>query len=217
MKKITLMLTLIGAFAAGSVSAAGIPVFDAAGVTQAIAQYQQLAQQLIQMKQQYAAITGSYGRGQLGLATALSVTQRALPGTWQEVVSQQQQGAFGSKQQFYEKLIQTVPQELFRTNPKAGAAYKLSTDSVRAAMAGGDALYGAVQSRIQNITMLSQQIDNTANTKDAQDLQNRLAAEQGLLQTDLAKMQSLTVNLQANLLNEQNQGKAANANFFNIK
>lgn len=177
-------------------------------------QLQAMKQQYDQMKSQYDAVTGSYGRGQIGLSDSINASS-VVPGSWQEVVALQSKGAYGSKQSQYEQLIKTMPQELFQ-NPQGqdAATYKLSTDSVRAAMSGGDALYGQVQTHLNNLAKLSQQVDSTANIKDGQDLQNRIAAENGMLQSAMGKLSALNLNLQANLLNQQNQATAANARFF---
>lgn len=46
-------------------------------------------------------------------------------------------------------------------------------------MSGGDVLYSEVQVHLNNLATLSAQVDHTANAKDAADLQNRIAAENG--------------------------------------
>ncbi|WP_197343453.1 type IV secretion system protein [Ralstonia pseudosolanacearum] len=194
--------------------ATGIPTFDAATVIQLQQQFQQLQAQYKTLKDQYAAVTGSYGRGAIGLNQSINAAS-VVPGSWQEVVAQQQSGAFGSKQSYYEKLINTMPQDLF-ANPQAQNAtnYKMSTDSVRAAMAGGDSLYSEVQTHLNNLSVLSQQVDTTANVKDAQDLQNRISTENGMLSSAMAKLNAMNMNLQANLLNQQNQATAATQKYF---
>lgn len=215
MKK-TLVTLAVAASLGASVPAfaTGIPTFDAATVIQLQQQFQQLQAQYKTLKDQYAAVTGSYGRGAIGLNQSIS-SASVVPGSWQEVVAQQQSGAFGSKQSFYEKLINTMPQDLF-ANPQAQNAtnYKMSTDSVRAAMAGGDSLYSEVQTHLNNLSVLSQQVDTTVNVKDAQDLQNRISTENGMLSSAMAKLNAMNMNLQANLLNQQNQATAATQKYF---
>jgi type IV secretion system protein VirB5 len=197
--------------------AGGLPTFDAAAVAQLRQQLSQLQQQYETLKQHYAAITGSYNRGQTGLAEALT-TSSVVPGSWQEVVAQQGQGAYGTRQGYYETLIKTLPADLFQNPQGQGAAtYKLSTDAVRAAMAGGEVLYAEVQTHLNNLASLSGQVDQTANLKDAQDLQNRIATENGMLQTAMAKLNAMNMNLQANLVNQQNQATSANQQFFQWK
>lgn len=195
----------------------GIPTFDIASFTQLQLQVQQMQNQYNTLKQQYAAVTGSYGRGQIGLSDAITSSQ-IVPGTWQDVVNQQQNGVFGTKQTYYEAKINTLPPDSF-ASPQGQQAtdYKSSTDSVRAALAGGDTLYSETQTHLNNITTLAQQIDSTANVKDAQDLQNRIASETAMLNTAQAKLNVLNMNLQANMLNHQNQITATNQQFFQWK
>lgn len=194
--------------------ASGIPTIDVAAVTQLQQQLTQLKQQYDQLKSIYSATTGSYGRGALGLTQSLNASQ-IVPGSWQDVVQQQAQGAYGAKQQQYEALIKTLPPSVFQ-NPtgRSATSYKMSSDAVRAAMAGGDSLYSVVQTHLNNLQALSAQVDQTTNLKDAQDLQNRIQVENGFVQTALAKMNAMNMNLQANALNDSTQGQAVAAKFF---
>lgn len=201
----------------GPALAGGIPTFDEATVLQLQQQFKQLEQQYETLKNQYASVTGTYGRGQIGLSDALNAAS-VVPGSWQEVVAQQQSGAFAAKQADYEKLIKTMPQDVF-ANPQAqdATSYKMSTDAVRAALAGGDTLYSEVQTHLNNLARLSQQIDVTTNIKDAQDLQNRISSENGMLQSAMAKLNVMNMNLQANMVNQQNQATAENQQFYQWK
>ncbi len=215
MKKTLVAIAAVASFgAAVPVFATGIPTFDGATVLQLQQQFTQLQEQYKVLKNQYDAVTGSYGRGQIGLSDSIS-SASVVPGSWQEVVSQQQSGAFGAKQASYEKLINTMPQDLF-ANPQAQNAttYKMSTDSVRAALAGGDSLYSEVQTHLNNLARMSQQVDSTANIKDAQDLQNRISSENGMLSSAMAKLNAMNMNLQANMVNQQNQATAATQKYF---
>ena len=219
MKKIYLPLAL--ALAVNNAQASGVPVGDA-GTWAALAQeLMQLQQQYETLKQQYETqqniqgnLEGSYGRGSIGLNESIDASS-VVPGSWQEVVSQQGSGAYGSKQSYYENLINTLPQELF-DNPQGQRAqdYQLSSNSVRAAMSGGDALYSEVQVHLNNLATLSAQVDTTANAKDAADLNSRIAAENGMLQSAQSKLSALNMNLQANLSNAENQATADNQKFY---
>ena len=195
-------------------SAGGIPTFDTAQFAQMQQQFRQLQEQYNTLKDQYAAVTGSYGRGQIGLSESVG-SASVVPGSWQEVVARQQSGAFSAKQAAYEKLINTLLQDLF-ADPQAQNAqtYQMSSDSVRAAFAGGDSLYSQVQTHLGNLSRMSQLVDSTANIKDAQDLQNRIAAENGMLQSAIAKLNAMNTNLQANMVNQQNQATAATQRYF---
>jgi len=163
-----------------------------------------------QLRQQYEAITGHYERGILGLAESVHAVS-VVPGSWQEVVALQKSGAFKAIQNNIDELTKPLPPELFRDPNGQGATnYKLSSDAVRAAMAGGQALYAQVQTNLTNLLEMTNKIDSTLNSKDASDLQNRIATENGLLQSAIAKLTMMNLNLQANVLNLQNQATAIN-------
>ena len=215
---ITPALVLLGALAAGlpkPANATGIPTVDVAAVMQMqqqfqqlLKQYQTMRQQYETMRRQYEAVTGSYGRGRVGLQEAARATA-AIPGTWQDVVEMQKQGVFGQAQQRYEKALKTVPQELLRDPSGQGAkTYKISSDAVSSGMAGGEVLYGEVQDHLRTLMALAQMVDQTTNVKDATDLQARIAAENGLVQTAMAKLNALNLNVQSSMLNQQNQAQA---------
>ena len=178
-------------------------------------QLQSMRSQYERLSQQYQAITGHYGRGAMGLTESLS-SASVVPGSWQEVVAQQKNGAFGTFQKDVENLIHTLPSEKFHDPASLSATdYKLSTDAVRAAMASGQALYTQIQTNLNNLAGMASQIDLTSNTKDAADLQNRIATENGLLQSALAKLNLMHMNVQASMLNSQNQAAAINQLRYN--
>lgn len=169
-----------------------------------------MKQQYDMMKNEYEAMKGSYGRGDIGLSGSLQ-SSSVVPGSWQEVVEKQNSGAYGLSQKNTEDLIKTLPSDLFR-NPEGQDAttYKLSTSAVRSAMSGGDILYAQVQINLNNLSAMARQVDSTTNIKDAADLQNRIATESGMLNSAMAKLSVMNINLQANLLNQQNQATAVN-------
>lgn len=194
--------------------AGGIPTFDTAQFAQMQQQFKQLQEQYKTLKEQYAALTGSYGRGQVGLSESIR-SASVVPGSWQEVVAQQQGGVFGAKLGAHEKLINTLPQDMFvQPQSQSATTYRMSTDSVRAALAGGESLYSQVQTHLNNLARMGELVDGTANIKDAQDLQNRIAAENGMLQSAIAKLSAMNMNLQANMVNQQNQATAATQRYF---
>ncbi|MQT27561.1 hypothetical protein GHN41_21220 [Pseudomonas helleri] len=219
-KKLSLAAAVVIAIS-GQAHAVGVPTGDA-GTWAALAQqilvlkdqFETLKDSYQKQSQTLESLKGSYGRGAMGLSDAIN-SSSVVPGSWQEVVSRQSTGAYGSKQSYYEQLIKTMPQELFN-NPQGQRAqsYQLSSDSVRAAMSGGDALYSEVQVHLNNLAMLSSQVDQTANAKDAADLQNRISAENGMLSSAQSKLSALNMNLQANLNNAENQATADNEQFF---
>lgn len=222
MKKLGLATAMT--LALGGTAHAGVPTFDYANAAAMAQELLQLQEQFKVLKQQYETQTdimnnmrGSYGRGAIGLNDSIN-SASVVPGSWQEVVSRQNSGAYGSKQSYYEELINTLPQELF-ANPESNRArgYQLSSNSVVAAMSAGEALYSEVQVHLNNLTKLSMQVDSTTNSKDAADLQNRIATENGMLTSAQSKLQALNMNLQANLANQENQATSQNEQFFRWK
>lgn len=205
---------LLAALPASAGAGPGWPTFDASNLMQLQEQMKQLQRQYELLRQQHASLTGNYGRGQIGLTDAISAAS-AIPGTWQEVVALQAKGAYAQAQTNAERQLATLPLAAFR-DPKGSTAvqYGRSSDAVRSALAGGDVLYAQVQTHLNNLTQMSYQVDRTANVKDAQDLQNRIATENGMLQTALVKVNALNMNLQANLVNRQNQATAETQKYF---
>ena len=163
---IALVVVLIAGLASATAQAQ-IPVTDGANLTQQMRQflqmvkeYEMLKQQYDQLKRQYEAITGRYGFGdQFNNA----VSRRWVPGSWQEVVAMQKSGKFGSKQDFYEKLLKTVDPLIYKALGKDNDgrmyhAYKLSTDATRGAFAAVEALYDSIGERLKSIEGLQGQI-----------------------------------------------------------
>ena len=192
--------------------ATGVPVVNVQEAIQLGQQLETMGRQLDQLKQQYGAVTGTYGRGALGLNDAIDASS-VVPGSWQDVVAQQKSGVFGSRQATYEKVMNTMSPDDFADKGE-GANYKMSSDSVRSALAGGESLYDEAQTHLRNFQVMAQQVDTTQNVKDAADQQNRALAELGMAQSAQTKLQAITANLTANQVNESNQATAARTKFF---
>ena len=214
--KVGIMLACVASQAA---FATGIPTVNvieqgqlADGLVNQGQELEKLTTQINTLKSQLNSITGSYGRGAQGLSSAVSAAS-VVPGSWQDVTSQQSSGAYGSVQAAVEKTIQTVAPSSF-TDASVGSNYKMSTDSVRAGLAGGQSLYAEAQTHLTNFEQLAQQVDATTNVKDAADLQNRMTAELGMAQSAQTKLQALNASLTANQLNASNQATASRQTFF---
>ncbi len=219
------IIVVVGILFSANAANAQIPVTDGANLAQQMQQflqmikeYQMLKQQYDQLKQQYEAITGNYGFGNQFNNNA---NRRWVPGSWQEVVSMQRSGKFASKQDFYEKLLKTLDPIVYKvlgkdTDSRAYHSYKLSTDATRGAFAAVEALYDSIAERLKNIEGLQAQIESTGNVKAAQDLGNRLLAENAYLNVEMARLNTIQTNLSANAQNMGNQATAARTEFFNF-
>ncbi|MBL7684833.1 MAG: hypothetical protein JNK65_02230, partial [Deltaproteobacteria bacterium] len=210
-----------------SLAHADWPVFDASVLAQTVQQLDEMKKHYDMLKQQYDelmatknAVTGSYGVSLLENGPLAELGRRAVPGTWQEVVSLQQSGAlpgfFSQRQDYFQKLFPTVSEKLFSQDPNNRniAGYKLSTDNTRAAFASTEAIYNKIQDRLKTIESLTKEIDKTANVKNATDLNSRIAAENGFLNVEMARLNSMQLSLQTVMQNNQNQSTANHAEFF---
>ena len=213
MKKTIAAITL--AVSGTTAFASGIPVFDGAAQGQWMLQMASMAKQLAEMKkqydqlkQQYEAVTGSYGVGN----TLINKTMEAaniVPGSWQDIVKQQQGGQFKGKVDYYETLMKSVDPNIFANDKsRTGKAYQLSYDNTRAAFAVTDATYDAVEIHKKNIEQLMQRIDSAQNIKEATDLSNRINAENAMLQIAMARLSTVQNNLNATMQNEKIQSQA---------
>src|SRR5581483_7831214 len=168
----------------------------------------QLKAQLEQLRNQYQAVTGSYGIGGM-LQGETVAAERIVPGSWQDVVRLQQAGQYKTKMDYYEGLMKAVdPALLQAAESRDSGAYKLSYDNTRAAFAVTDATYDAVEMHRRNIEALIQRIDSTQNVKEAADLNNRLISENAMLQIAIARLAAVQGNLSASAQNDRLQSHA---------
>jgi type IV secretion system protein VirB5 len=190
-------------------------VIDVSNLQQSMQQYVQMVEQvsqlkaqLAQLKDQYRAVTGSYGIGSLLQEETLAAGS-IVPGSWQEVVRLQQAGKYKAKMDYYEGLMKTVDPALFEKNAaRSAGAYKLSYENTRAAFAVTDATYESVETHRRNIEQLVRRIDSTQNIKEAADLNNRLVSENAMLQIAIARLAAVQGNLNASAQNNQLQSQA---------
>lgn len=214
-RRLITMATCLSLAGMANSSHAQWATFDASNLIQNLAQYAemveqvaQLKSQLEQLKNQYQAVTGSYGLGGL-LQNDTFAAANVVPGSWQDVVRQQQSGKYKSKMDYYEKLMRTVDPVLFDKNSsRSASAYKLSYDNTRAAFAVTDATYDAVDTHRKNIEQLIRRIDSTQNIKESTDLNNRLVSENAMLQISVARLAAVQSNLSASAQNDQVQSQA---------
>lgn len=157
-------VVLSGCLICNNVSAAGIPVFDAASVAQAVQQGIQLKQQIDnqlnqinEMKNQLAAIKGSRGMGNLA-RQAINYNLN-VPSEWSDLhklTNAQQQERLKGKQYDAAQADKMLNQHLATLSRFAAEN----------------------QQRLNTIDGLINQINTTTDIKASSDLQSRLSAEQ---------------------------------------
>lgn len=168
--------------------AAGIPVFDAANVMQAITSVQQLKAQLEQQKQIYQAMNGSRGMGNLLNDPAL---RSYLPTDWQKVYDQMakgnMEGLTGSALEI-RKANQVFDCEKLQD---ASSRYQCEVQAGKVVQdkAFGMAAYEQSVRRVNQIEALMRRINETSDAKAIAELNARLQAENALIQNEQIKLQ----------------------------
>jgi type IV secretion system protein VirB5 len=160
-------------------------------------QYEQMTGQINQMKSQYDSITGNRGLGQILNNPAL---RSYLPDQWAGVYDQVRNGKLSG---ISGRATSIYNAEGFDPNAAGGRKRELETLAANKAMTMQ--AYDATLARVNNINSLMQQADATQDTKAAADLQNRMAAENAMIQNEQIRL-GLLAQLQqaeAKLASEQ--------------
>ncbi|HBV4265973.1 TPA: type IV secretion system protein [Klebsiella pneumoniae] len=193
---------------------AQLVVEDPGALTQAIEQVtlmnQQIAQlksQLEQQKQTLASLTGSSGIGGLLNGDILKLKGN-LPSDWRQVYSDAMNSSSGitSSAQSMLKDFQAQIDGMNRSQAmefvKQKLAEKGAYDRVMAQTA-----YDNEMAELNNIQVLTNQIDTTTDLKQISDLQARIQTAQGAIQGEQTKLQlmSMLQTSQDKILQEQKQ------------
>lgn len=200
MKKLSASCILAVGIAASSAAFAQIPVTDGASIAKSVEnqietmakwkmQYDQMVSQIDQMKQQYAAVTGARGMGELFNNPQL---RDYLPQDWQGVYDSVKSGGYAGlsgraeaiydNNKVYDACTGFASTEQ-RTNCEAQAV-KGAQDKAFALDA-----YDAAKKRLSQIDQLMRQINQTQDPKAIAELQGRIAAEQAMIQNEQTKLQ----------------------------
>ncbi|PWK36415.1 P-type DNA transfer protein VirB5 [Cupriavidus plantarum] len=222
MKKLSASCILAVGIAASSAAFAQIPVTDGASIAKSVEnqietmakwkmQYDQMVSQIDQMKQQYAAVTGVRGMGELFNNPQL---RDYLPQDWQGVYDSVKSGGYAGlsgraesiydNNKVYDACAGFVSNEQ-RTNCEAQAV-KGAQDKAFALDA-----YDAAKNRLSQIDQLMQQINQTQDPKAIAELQGRIAAEQAMIQNEQTKLQMYQMVAAAEDRLQQQRQKEINA------
>lgn len=186
-----------GAVSTAPVHASGIPVLDVANLMNAIQQYTQMVQQLQQLqaqlqqaKEQYEALTGSRGMGNLARTAdsyiptnwkeTLALMEGDVGGELGNLADQIRQSASKLDQDFYSGADSDVKEGLEAALQKAAAGQAMNAK-----------IYDSSQERLNRLNSLANQVDSAADLKAVSDLQARIAIENGMLMNELIRLQSM--------------------------
>lgn len=198
-KLISLFVLVLGLFGGGQ-AYAGIPVIDVANLAQAIQQvtawaqqYQQMEQQFQQLQQQYAAITGGRGFSQFMNDPSFQAARRTLPQDAQNVLSLMNgtgsYGNFASSINAIKQATSSLSDSDF-ANQAAAASYDADLNRAATNNALSMQAYSDAAQRLGNLETLIGQISQTNDPKAIAELQARIAAENGIIQNEHAKLQA---------------------------
>lgn len=222
MKKLSASCILTVGIAASAAGFAQIPVTDGASIAKSVEnqietmakwkmQYDQMVSQIDQMKQQYAAVTGARGMGELFNNPQL---RDYLPQDWQGVYDSVKSGGYAG--------LSGRAESIYNNNkmydPCAGFAsmeqrVNCEAQAVKGAQDKAFALdaYDAAKNRLSQIDQLMRQINQTQDPKAIAELQGRIAAEQAMIQNEQTKLQMYQMVAAAEDRLQQQRRKEINA------
>lgn len=222
MNKLSASCILAVGIAASSAAFAQIPVTDGASIAKSVEnqietmakwkmQYDQMVSQIDQMKQQYAAVTGARGMGELFNNPQL---RDYLPHDWQSVYDSVKSGGYAglsgragsiyNDNKVYDACTGFSSMEQ-RVNCEAQAV-KGAQDKAFSLDA-----YDAAKNRLNQIDQLMRQINQTQDPKAIAELQGRIAVEQAMIQNEQTKLQMYQMVAAAEDRLQQQRRKEINA------
>jgi type IV secretion system protein VirB5 len=150
-------------------------------------QYQQMVTQITHLKSQVDAMTGSRGLGEILNNPAL---RNYLPDQWASTYDQVRNGHL---QGISGKAASVYSAEGFDANATGGRKRELDVMAANKAMTMQ--AYDATLARVNNINDLMKQANATNDMKAAADLQNRMVAENAMIQNEQTRL-NLAMELQ---------------------
>ncbi len=150
-------------------------------------QYQQMVQQITHLKSQIDAVTGARNLGQIYNNPAL---RTYLPDEWASIYDRVRRGQL---QGLSGKAASIFSAEGFDADATGGRKRQLDVMAANKAMTMQ--AYDATLARVNNINELMKQADAAKDVKAAADLQNRMAAENAMIQNEQIRL-NLALELQ---------------------
>jgi type IV secretion system protein VirB5 len=205
MKKVIAVMIGLGALVSGTVSAQGIPVYDNAHVilntlnqvknyAEFVKQVQSLQDQLNQAKQMYQSMNGV--RGMAALINNPNA-RHYLPKNYSDLytLASNPTGGYAGLSGSL-NAIRSAAQVLSSAtvmNPNSGATQLLNRQQTQLAslQATAEGAYNAAGQRFDVLQNLINTVDLASDPKAAADLSNRIAAENAMMQNELAKLNML--------------------------
>lgn len=231
--RLTALTIILGLSSFNQAQAQGIPVYDASSFAQMIAQvdamaedYQKQLEQLDEAIKQREALTGPRNAGDLLNGILEQQLREYLPNTWEDTMNLITANGLPSgaldTQGIYTDLINTYDpvagSEAYASDPSGPLSQALDrrTSTTYAAMAASEQAYNNINERIQIYESLLNELNNTEDLKGSVDLQARISAENGLILSELMRLNAIQMQQRASEENEflSNRRRAAIANKY---
>lgn len=194
------------------VYAQGIPVYDNSQFLQSVQQtanmlkqieqmakdYQKQVEQLEESVRQTTALTGGRGMGSFMNGEQEAQLRRYLPQDWQDALNGAGNIA-GIVQQLESELDVMPGAEFVSTDPNGVIAqnYDRRNQTAITAMAASQQAYNTMQQRIGGYEAMLSELDNTQDLKASVDLLARISIENGLILSELMRMNAIQMQVQA--------------------
>jgi type IV secretion system protein VirB5 len=187
-RQLVSIVSVLAALTGGAAHAQGIPVISVSELAEDVMMAKNLESQVTTMSNQYSALTGNRGYGQIFNNPSLS---NYLPAQWQSVYSQVQSGQLQG--------LSTSAQQILNSEGMTAATptQQRYNDTLATNKAMTMQAYQASQNRLQNIQNLMQQSNVTQDPAAKADLQNRLLSENAMIQNEQTKLNLMTQLQQA--------------------
>ena len=223
----TIVLILLAEiFVPSGSQATGIPVIDAAAVSQLIQQTVQYAQnlermteQILLLKQQVQALTGHYGMGSLG-----APVNGWGASSWQDIANMVSTGvnpgdaaqvlAYKTARAEITNQFPPLNAVLQTTNPRMNALLGNTYRSSVAGMSTGESAFNSLNTDLTELQVLKDKIEQTPTLKAAIDLNTAVAVKNAQINAELLRTSAVALYLQGNAQNSVTSGQAAQAEFF---
>lgn len=203
----------------GPAKAKTLPVYDASNFAQMVAQidamaeaYQKQIEQLDEAIKQREALTGARNTGDLFNSQLEHQLRTYLPNTWEETLNLINatglpNGALGT-QDIFKDLKDTYDpmtgSAIYSSDPSGplSQAYDRKLMTTYAALSASEQAFNNISDRIQIYEGLLENLNDSEDLKSSLDLQARITAENGLLLSELVRMNAMMIQQNASAHNE---------------
>lgn len=201
------VMVLVGGMVYQQANATGIPVFDAASMTNALATIAQLKNQLEQLKSLQSQFQGVRSMGSLLNRPEL---RNMLPTDWQNVYDNVKNGNISGIGSAYGDL--SKQEGVLGTADELKKLRERRWEQSLSDKVMGENAYRATIDRLNNLEDLGRKINTTQDAKAAIDFMSRMQQEQALVQNESARMQLMSqLQLAEDRLNTQKEEKIQKA------